>query len=38
MQENEQKQRRSNLMVGWAIGILVVILYVTSILYGVGGK
>lgn len=36
MEQDNQKQRRKNLLVGWAIGILALILYVTSIFYGLG--
>jgi hypothetical protein len=36
MEQDNQEQRRKNLLVGWTIGILVIILYVTSIFYGVG--
>jgi hypothetical protein len=38
MEQDEQKQRRKNLLVGWIIGIFALILYVTSIFYGSGGK
>ncbi len=38
MEQDKQKQRRKNLLVGWTIGILAVILYVVSIFYGSGGK
>ena len=33
MEQDKQKQRRKNLLVGWAIGILAVILYTSTIFY-----
>lgn len=38
MDQDKQKQHRKNMIVAWSIGILVVILYVTSIYYGVNGE
>jgi hypothetical protein len=37
MEQDKEKQRRNNLRVGWSIGILVVILYVASMYFGMGG-
>lgn len=37
MEQDNEKQRRNNLRVGWSIGILVVILYAVSIYFGMGG-
>lgn len=34
MEQDNEKQRRNNLRVGWSIGILVVILYAASIYFG----
>ena len=36
MEQDNEKQRRNNLRVGWSIGILAVILYAASIYFGVG--
>jgi len=36
MEPDEKKQRRKNLLVGWAIGIIAIILYFTSFYYGAG--
>ncbi len=36
MEPDEKEQRRKNMRVGWAIGVLAIILYITSIYYGVG--
>jgi hypothetical protein len=36
MEQDNDKQRRNNLRVGWSIGILVVILYAASIYFGLG--
>ena len=36
MEPDEKEQRRRNLRVAWAIGILAIILYVTSIYFGAG--
>jgi hypothetical protein len=36
MDKDEDKKRRSNLRIGWAIGIVVLILYATSLYYGAG--
>jgi hypothetical protein len=36
MKQDDEKQRRNNLRVGWSIGILVVILYASSIYFGMG--
>jgi hypothetical protein len=33
MEQDRQKQRRKNLLVGWSIGIFAVILYVFTIFY-----
>lgn len=33
MEHDKEKQRRKNLLVGWTIGALAVILYFTSIFY-----
>ncbi len=33
MEQDKEKQRRKNLLVGWAIGILVVVFYAASIFY-----
>ena len=38
MDQDNQKLRRKNLLVGWCIGIVAVILYVVAIFYGAGGK
>ena len=37
MEQDNEKRRRNNLLVGWSIGILAVILYVASIYFGMGG-
>lgn len=34
MEQDNEKQRRNNLRVGWSIGILVIILYAASIYFG----
>jgi|GEM_PF-1580075 len=36
MEPDKKKLRRKNLLVGWTIGILVIILYITSYYYGAG--
>lgn len=36
MEQDNQKKRRRNLLVGWSIGILAVALYFISIFYGMG--
>lgn len=36
MEQDNEKQRRNNLRVGWSIGILALILYVASIYFGMG--
>lgn len=36
MEQDNQKKRRRNLLIGWSIGILAVVLYFTSIFYGMG--
>jgi hypothetical protein len=33
MENDKDKQRRKNLLVGWTIGILAVVFYATSIFY-----
>jgi hypothetical protein len=33
MDNDKDKQRRKNLLVGWSIGLLAVVLYVASIFY-----
>ena len=33
MEDDKQKQRRKNLLLGWSIGILAVILYLASIYF-----
>jgi hypothetical protein len=33
MENDKQKQRRKNLIVGWSIGILAIILYAASIYF-----
>ncbi len=33
MEDEKQKQRRKNLLLGWSIGILAVILYLASIYF-----
>ena len=34
MKQDNEKQRRNNLRIGWSIGILAVILYAASIYFG----
>ncbi len=36
MEPNDKEQRRKNLIVGWTIGIIAIILYVAAIYSGVG--
>jgi hypothetical protein len=38
MNQENDKQRRKNLIVGWTIGILALALYVSAIYFGAGGK
>ncbi len=33
MEQDKEKQRRKNLLVGWTIGILAIIFYVASIYF-----
>jgi Coiled-coil domain-containing protein 56 len=36
MEPNDKDQRRKNLMVGWAIGAIAIVLYLAAIYSGVG--
>ena len=36
MEPNDKEQRRKNMIVGWTIGIIAIILYVIAIYSGVG--
>ncbi len=37
MEQDKQKLRRKNLILGWTIGILAVALYVSAFYFGAGG-
>ena len=37
MEQDKQKLRRKNLILGWTIGVLAVALYVSAFYYGAGG-
>jgi len=36
MEPDEKERRRKNLLVGWTIGIIAIILYIVSFYYGAG--